>query len=141
METDIKSQANGNFDPEENFNEREAKFRNQLKNKYVYRVPLKYICCLGKINFSTKIDIKIRLTLETDMKKLFESKANLNSGLKAGEIQRSTNKADYNIGDALMTPDAQIVLLKAPMMQYKQLTLNTTFRQYLETILYSARTF
>ena len=56
-----------------NFRDREAKFRNKLKNKYVYRVPLKYICDLGKINFPTKIDIEIRLTLETDMKKLFES--------------------------------------------------------------------
>ena len=59
-----------------NFRDREAKFRNQLKNKCVYCVPLKYICDLGKLNVSTKINIKIRLTLETDMKKLFESSAN-----------------------------------------------------------------
>ena len=58
---------------DDNFDDREAKFRNQLKNKYVYRVPLKYVCNIGKINFPTKIDMKIRLTLETDMKKLFES--------------------------------------------------------------------
>ena len=38
------------------------------------------------------------------------------------------------------TPDAQIVLLKAPMIQYEKLTLKTNFRQYLETILFSART-
>ena len=53
------------------FRDRE-KFRNQLKDKYVYRIPLKYICDIGKINFLTKIDMSIRLTLETDMKKLFE---------------------------------------------------------------------
>ena len=53
------------------FRDRE-KFRNQLKDKYVYRIPLKYICDIGKINFLTKIDMRIRLTLETDMKKLFE---------------------------------------------------------------------
>ena len=56
---------------DEDFIEREQKFRNQLKDKYVYRVPLKYICDLGKINFPTKIDIEIRLTLETDTKRLF----------------------------------------------------------------------
>ena len=55
-----------------NFGDRDAKFKNQLKDKYVYRIPLKYICDIGKINFPTKIDMKIRLTLETDMKKLFE---------------------------------------------------------------------
>ena len=59
---------------EGNFRDREAKFRSQLKDKYVYRIPLKYICDIGKINFPTKIDMKIRLILETDMKKLFESK-------------------------------------------------------------------
>ena len=58
----VLSQANGSIVSEENFNDREAKFRNQLKSKYVYRVPLKYICDLGKINLPTKIDIKIRLT-------------------------------------------------------------------------------
>ena len=47
-----------------NFRDREAKFRNQLKDKYLYRIPLKYICDIGKINFPTKIDMKIRLTLE-----------------------------------------------------------------------------
>ena len=56
-----------------NFGDREAKFRSQLKDKYVYRIPLKYICDIRKINFPTKTGMKIRLTLETDMKKLFES--------------------------------------------------------------------
>ena len=77
-----------------NFRDREAKFRNQLKNKYVYRVPLKYICNLGKINFPTKIGMKIRLTLEADMKKLFESDANLNSGLKSGKSSSLTDPTD-----------------------------------------------
>ena len=31
-----------------NFRDREAKFRNQLKDKYVYRIPLKYICDMEK---------------------------------------------------------------------------------------------
>ena len=55
-----------------NSDDRIAKFRTQIQNKYVYRIPIRYICDLGKINFPTKIDMKIRLTLETDMKKLFE---------------------------------------------------------------------
>ena len=57
---------------DKNFRDGE-KFRNQLKDKYVYKIPFKYICDIGKINFPTKIDMKIRLTLETDMKNLFES--------------------------------------------------------------------
>ena len=121
------------------FRDRQAKFRNLLKNKYVYRVPLKYICDLGKINFPTKIDIKIRLTLETDMNRLFESDVNLNSGLKNGKSATSIDPKDYNI-DAPGIPDTQIVLIKAPTIQYEQMTLNTNFKQYLETILYSAKT-
>ena len=35
----VLSQANGSLVSEENFNDRETKFRNQSKNKYVYRVP------------------------------------------------------------------------------------------------------
>ena len=37
------------------------------------------------------------------------------------------------------TPDAQIVLLKAPYLQYELLTLAQHFRQYLESILSSAK--
>ena len=121
------------------FRDREARFRNQLKNKYVYRVPLKYIYDLGNINFPTKIDMKIRLTLETDIKMLFESDANLNSGLKSGKSSTSTDPTDYNIAVSGI-PDAQIVLIKASMIQYEQIMLNTNFRHYLETILYSAKT-
>ena len=42
-----------------------------LKNKHVYRVPLRYF---SKINFPTKIDYRIKLHLETEMKKLFKSR-------------------------------------------------------------------
>ena len=103
-----------------NFRDREAKFRSQLKDKYVYRIPLKYICDFGKINFSTKIDMKIRLTLENDMKKLFESDKNLMSDPKSGKTADSTNPNDYATDGTPQTPDVQIVLLKAPMIQYKQ---------------------
>ena len=83
--------------------------------------------------------MKIRLTLETDMKRLFESDANLNSGLKSGKSTTSTDPTDYDIA-VTGIPDAQIVLTKATLIQYEQMTLNTNFRQYLETILYPERT-
>ena len=62
--------------------------------------------------------MKIRLTLETDLKKLFE-----------------TNKKVANIG----TTDEQIVLLKAPYFQYEKIILAKNFRQYLESILFLAK--
>ena len=123
-----------------NFRDRETKFKEQLKNKYVYIIPLKYICDIGKIIIPTKIDMKIRLTLETDMKELFECDKNLNTGVKSGKSSSSTNINDYNVGTP-GTPEAQIVLLKAPTIQYEQLTLNkhhtkkhTNYRQDLRTL-------
>ena len=121
------------------FRGRETKFRSQLKDKYVYRIPLKYICDIGKINFPTKIDMKIKLTLETDMKKLFESDKNLMGNPKPGKTADSTNPNDYQTNGTSQTPDVQIELLKTPMIQYEQLTLDTNSRQYLETILFSTK--
>ena len=83
--------------------------------------------------------MKIRLTLETDMKKLFESDKNLMGNPKTGKLATFTNPDDFNSDGSTSTPDAQIVLLKAPMIQYEQVTLDTNFRQYLETILFSAK--
>ena len=83
--------------------------------------------------------MKIRLTLETDMKKLFESDKNHMGNPKTGKLATSTDPNDFEPDGTPPTPDAQIVLLKAPMLQYKQLTLDTNFRQYLETILFSAK--
>ena len=39
-----------------NINERSQKFKNQPKNKYVYRIPLRYFTDLGKIIFPLKIE-------------------------------------------------------------------------------------
>ena len=58
---------------DDNLDNRIAKFPAQIQNKFTCRFPLRCRCDLGKINFPTKIDMKIRLTLETDLKKLFES--------------------------------------------------------------------
>ena len=57
-----------------NINERIAKFKNQLKSEFFYRVPFRYFTDIGKINFPLKTDFRIKCHLETDMKKLFESK-------------------------------------------------------------------
>ena len=95
----VDRRLNNNGDNEkrsyDNVDDRIAKFANQITNKFVYRIPLRYFCDHRKINFPQKIDMKIKLTLETDMKILFES-----------------NKKVATIG----TPDAQIILLKAPYL-------------------------
>ena len=105
----------------------------------MYRIPLKYIYDIGKLNFPTKIDMKIRLTLETDMKKLFESDKDDMGNPKTGKLATSTDPNDFEPDEIPPTPDVQIVLLKAPMIQYEQLTLDKNFRQFLETILFSAK--
>ena len=122
-----------------NFQDGEAKFRNQLKDKYVYRIPLKYICDIGKINVPTKIDMKVRLTLEIDMMKLFESNKNLMGDPKTGKSATSTYPSDYEPDGTPQTPDVQIIILNALMVKCEQLTLDTNFRQYLEIILFSAK--
>ena len=62
--------------------------------------------------------MKISLTLKTDLNKLFE-----------------TNKKVDNIG----VSNAQIAFLKEPYLQYKQIVLAKSFRQYFESILFSAK--
>ena len=78
---------------DDNIKDKEDKFAVQIDSQYVYRILLKYFCDLGKINFPTKIDLKICCTLETEMKRLCESK-----------------KKVTTIG----APYAQIAFLKAP---------------------------
>ena len=70
----IHNKDNKMLRTDENLEDREDKFGAQIDSKYVYRVPLKHFCDLGKLNFPTKIDLKIRCTLQTEMKKLFEPK-------------------------------------------------------------------
>ena len=38
-----------------NLDDRIAKFTTQIKDKFVYRIPLRYICDIGKINFQQKL--------------------------------------------------------------------------------------
>ena len=103
---------------DDNLDDKMAKFSAQIQNKFTYRIPLRYLCDLGKINFPTKIDMKINLTLETDLKQLFKTKKKV---------------------AAIGTPKAQIVLLKAPYLQYEQIVLAKNFRQCIESVLFSAK--
>ena len=104
-----------------NIDERIKLFQNQLKNEHVYRIPLRYFSDIGKINFPTKIDYRIKLFLETSMEKLFESRKAV-----AGNA-------------AAPTLDAQIIFTRAPFIQYEQILLYKNFRQHLETIMVSKK--
>ena len=86
-----------------------------------YRVPLRYFCNIGKINFPTKIDYRIKIFLETNMSKLFESKKLLAPGV------------------AIPSADAQIIFTKAPFLQYEHSLLDKNLRQYLERIMVSKK--
>ena len=88
-----------------------TKFQKQLKSEHVYRIPLRHFTDLGKINFPTKIDCRIKLFLETDMKRLFESQKLLATST------------------AMSTPDLKIIFTKAPFIQYEQILLSKNFRQ------------
>ena len=56
-----------------NLTHRLAQLRNYSFQKHIYRIPLSLICDLGLVNFSFKTDLRIILTLERNMNKLFES--------------------------------------------------------------------
>ena len=42
-------------------------------------------------------------------------------------------------GVAVPNADAQVIFIKAPFLQYKQMLLDKNFRQYLETIMVSKK--
>ena len=88
----------------------------------MYRIPLRYFSDIGKINFPTKIDYRIKLLIETNIAKLFESRKVLAS---------TTTTAP--------TPDAKIIFTRAPFIQYEQILLDKNFRQHLETIMVSKK--
>ena len=112
MKATQTAETKNNHAKDLNINERIRKFKEQLKNEHVYRIPLRCFTDLGKINFPTKIDYRFKLYLETEMKRLFESRKVLTS--------RAT----------LPTPDAKIIFTKAPYNQYELILFNKNFRQY-----------
>ena len=96
-------------------------FQNELKKEYVCRIPLRYLSDIGKTNFPTKIDYRIKLFLETELEKLFESK---------GVIASTA---------AIPAADAQIFFTRVPFIQYEQILLDKKFGQHLETIMVSKK--
>ena len=95
-----------------NIDDRITKFKDIIQSEHVQRIPLRYFTGLGKINFPTKIDYRIKLHLETKIKRLFESK----------KVPAS--------GTAIPTVDVKIIFTKAPFIQYEQILLDKSFRQY-----------
>ena len=103
---------------EPNLTERITRFATQLQSHYIYRISLGYLCDLGNINVPVKIGLKICSTLQTEMRKLFE-----------------TIKKVTTIGAA----NTQIILAKAPFIQQEQFLIAKSFRQYFKTILLSSK--
>ena len=91
------------------------------KKEYICRTPLRYFPDIGKINFPTKIDYRIKLFLEKDIGKLFESRKPLAANT------------------AIPDPDAEIIFTRAPFVQYEQILLDKNFRQHLEKIMVSKK--
>ena len=96
-------------------------FQTQLKNEFVYRIPLRYFSNIGKINFPTKIDYRIKMFLETNMEKLLESRKVLAANAAIPKV------------------DAEIIFTKASYIQYEQILLDKNFKQHLETIMVSKK--
>ena len=96
-------------------------FKNQLKNEFVYRIPLRYFSDIGKINFPTKIDYRIKFFFRKNMDKLFESRKVLAANAAIPEV------------------DVEIIFTRAPFIQYEQMLLDKNFRQHLETIMISKK--
>ena len=90
--------------------DRITKFKTQIQNEFVYRMPLSYFSDIGKINFPTKIDYRIKLFLESEVIKLFESRKVLATGT------------------AIPSPNFQVNFTKAPYIQYEQILVDTNFR-------------
>ena len=49
---------------DDNIDDRIDKFTNVINTSRMYRIPLRYFCDLGKINFLVKINFEIRCNLE-----------------------------------------------------------------------------
>ena len=99
---------------DDNIDERIQKFAAQLRTTNYYRIPLKYICDIGYVNTPIKFNTKWRLTFESNMSRLFESKTNL--------------AADANYPNNV---DVKIILDSAPYLLFHQFSLEDTNRAYL----------
>ena len=114
-------QKKSNHAKDLNIDKQITNFINILKSEHIYRILLRYVSDIGKINFPTKMDYRIKHFLETNMNKLFEYK----------KLQAA--------GTAIPAADAQIIFTRAPFIQYEQILLDKNFRQYLDTIIVSKK--
>ena len=80
---------------------------------------MKYLVDIGLVNTPIKFNTKWRLTFETNMQKLFESK---------------TNQATDGLPDNV---DAKIILESAPYLLFYQFLLEDTYRTYFEGVMIS----
>ena len=93
-----------------NINDRITKFQDQLKNEYVYNIPLRYFIDLGKTNFPLKIDFKIKCHLENEMEKLFESKKKGNNNCSSRRTNHFYKVTLYTIWTIFAGQKFQAVL-------------------------------
>ena len=93
-----------------NLGTRITDFNPIIKTKNYYKIPLKHFVDLGLVNFTKKTDTKFIFTLDTNLKKLFESNAK-------EDIPRSL--------------DAEIIFHDTPYISYQQITLDDNFQSYL----------
>ena len=94
-----------------------AQLKDYIFERYVYRIPSSLIFDLGLVNVSFKTNIKIILTLEKNMNKLFES-----------------NKTVTAIPD---NPDALIQFYDRPYISYQEINLTKGTDLYFTGILRS----
>ena len=81
---------------------------------------MKYIVDIGQVNTPIKFNTKWRITFETDLQKLFESKTDRGA---AGGLPNNV--------------DAKIILESTSYLLYYQFELEDTFRTYLESAIIS----
>ena len=116
--------VNVNVRTDDNIEDRIAKFQNQRQTTKLYRIPLRYLCNIGLVNQPIRFNTQWRITFETNMQKLFESKENQAAG---AAIPNSV--------------DAKIILESTPYILYHQFELDDTFRTYLEGAMISENNF
>ena len=84
-----------------------------MKINKTYRIPLRYLCCIGKMNHQIIIDFTVKYVYKTNMNKLFESNRQLNP---------------------IAVPKFKITFHDAPCIQYEEFRRNDNYQQYLKTI-------
>ena len=109
--------ADDNKQSDPNLTYRLKELTNYIFQKYIYRIPLSMIVDLGLVNFSFKTDLKVIITLERNLNKLFES-----------------NKKAETIPD---NPDALIQIYDRPFISYQEINLTKNADLYFPGILKS----